>query len=190
MKNRLLFAALLLVAGAILCAGCTMPKSTPVTPAPTTPMPAPLPDTVKVAPDAQYGQILVCGRGLTLYYFTRDTPGSGVSTCTGACLANWPVFYAGTVRVSPPLSAADFGEITRTDGAKQTTWKGWPLYFYAPDTAPGDVKGHGVNGVWFVINPSGMVTLTPMIPTPAPATTIKTTVPTTTRSSWGGGGGY
>jgi predicted lipoprotein with Yx(FWY)xxD motif len=188
MKNRLVL-IILLLAGAILFAGCTMPKSTPVTPAPTTTIPTPLPDTVKVATNPQYGQILTDAKGMTLYYFARDTPFAQTSACTGACLALWPAFGESGAVVSPPLQAADFGVITRADNnKKQVIYKGWPLYYYTPDTAPGDTKGYGINKVWFVMNPQGVVTLAPTISTPAPATTIKTTVPTTTRSSWGGGG--
>ncbi|MCR4308686.1 MAG: hypothetical protein NUW14_01475 [Deltaproteobacteria bacterium] len=38
-------------------------------------------------------------------------------------------------------------------GKRQTTYKGWPLYYFAGDKAPGDVLGHAVGNVWFVVNP-------------------------------------
>jgi predicted lipoprotein with Yx(FWY)xxD motif len=192
MKNRLILMALLL-AGAILLAGCTQPQTTPVTPVPTTalpattapPIPAPTPvtETIKVASNPQYGQILTDANGMTLYYFTRDMPSTQTSACTGACIGIWPVFSAETVQVSGSLLASNFGSFTRADGTKQTTFLGWPLYYYTPDTAPGDTKGHGVNGVWFVINPGGIVTLTP-------TTTIPTTTPTTVPTTYSSGGGY
>ena len=40
--------------------------------------------------------------------------------------------------------------ITRTDGKKQVTYNGAPLYYFAADAAAGDTKGQGLNGKWFV----------------------------------------
>jgi hypothetical protein len=31
-----------------------------------------------------------------------------------------------------------------------------PLYRYAPDAAPGDTNGQGVNDVWFVVGADGV----------------------------------
>jgi predicted lipoprotein with Yx(FWY)xxD motif len=47
----------------------------------------------------------------------------------------------------------DLGVITRTDGTKQVTYGGHPLYYFAGDTAPGQTKGQGVGGTWFLIGP-------------------------------------
>ena len=174
---------LLLLAGLIFFAGCAQPQIQPVTPTPATP--TPVPDTIKVVTNPQHGQILVDANGMTLYYFAKDTSGSGTSACSGTCLANWPAFTAPAVRVSPLLKATDFGEFTRADGGKQTTYKGWPLYYYAADKAPGDTNGYGFNKLWYVMGTGGVVTLTP---TPAPATTIPTTVRTTATPYYGGGG--
>ena len=177
---------LLLLAGVILFAGCTQPQ-VPTTPAPTpAPVtPTPLPDTIKLVANPLYGQILVDPNGMTLYYFARDTPGYGTSACTGSCLALWPAFDAPTVTVSAPLQATNFGEFTRSDGGKQTTYMGWPLYYYTADKAPGDTNGYGFNKLWYVMGVGGVVTLTP---TPAPATILPTTVRTTATPYYGGGG--
>jgi predicted lipoprotein with Yx(FWY)xxD motif len=174
---------LLLLAGVILFAGCTQPQIPPVTPTPVTP--TPLPDTIKVVANPQYGQILVDANGRTLYYFARDTPGAGKSVCTAGCPGAWPPFDAPAVRVSPPLQATNFGEFARPDGSKQTTYMGWPLYYYSADKAPGDTNGYDFNKVWYVMSPTGVVTL-------APTTTIATTRPTTVPTTvyYGGGGGY
>jgi predicted lipoprotein with Yx(FWY)xxD motif len=87
--------------------------------------------------------------GMTLYYYTVDT--NGQSGCYGPCAQAWPVFYAASVSVSDPLAASDFGTITRTDGTKQTTYKGWPLYYWYQDKVPGDMKGEDVHKVWYVL---------------------------------------
>jgi len=91
---------------------------------------------------------LTDSKGMTLYYFTLDTDGQ--SACYGPCEQHWPVFYAKDVMVSSDLNAADFGTITRKDGSKETTYKGWPLYYWSQDKNPGDMSGEGVGGVWFI----------------------------------------
>jgi predicted lipoprotein with Yx(FWY)xxD motif len=127
----------------------TTTTGTTTTTGPTTTLPA---LTINVMQSATLGQYLVDGNGMTLYYFTNDSPGK--STATAAIIANWPVFHASSIIVTAPLVAADFGTITRDDGAPQTTFRDWPLYYFAQDTAPGDTKGQGVNGKWFVVNPA------------------------------------
>jgi hypothetical protein len=74
--------------------------------------------------------------------------------------------------------------MSRSDGVKQTAYMGRPLYYFADDAKPGDVKGQGFNNLWYVANVSGT---SPSVTTPA--TTIPTTTQTTSPSS-GGGGGY
>lgn len=100
------------------------------------------------------GTILVDGAGMTLYLFTNDTPGSGESTCEGQCLAAWPPVL-GQIEAGAGVDAGLAGTITRTDGATQATYNGWPLYYWASDAAPGDVTGQGVNDVWWVVSPEG-----------------------------------
>jgi predicted lipoprotein with Yx(FWY)xxD motif len=87
--------------------------------------------------------------GMTLYYYTLDT--NGQSACYGGCAKAWPIFYAASVSVADPLMASDFGTVTRTDGTKQTTYKGWPLYYWYQDKAPGDMAGEGFHKVWYVV---------------------------------------
>lgn len=103
---------------------------------------------------ATLGSYVVDGAGRTLYIFGSDVPAgastAAISNCTGACLTVWPVFHVDSVTVQGNLNASDFAELTRSDGAKQTTYKGWPLYYFHTDVASGDVGGQGVGGVWFV----------------------------------------
>jgi len=108
--------------------------------------------TVMTASKTDLGTYLVDGSGRTLYYFTKDS--ANKSTANEAILLAWPIFYTSDLKVSEDLKASDFGSITRDDGKKMSTYKGWPLYYYTPDTQPGDTKGQGVGGVWYVINPA------------------------------------
>jgi len=109
--------------------------------------------TLMVATDARLGNHLVDGSGRSLYYFAKDVPAgsthAAVSNCNAGCLPIWPIFGADTV-VAQGIDATDVGQVTRPDGNKQATYKGFPLYYYAGDTAAGDVKGEGLNGLWYV----------------------------------------
>jgi predicted lipoprotein with Yx(FWY)xxD motif len=96
------------------------------------------------------GSFLVDGAGRTLYVFKKDAPGQ--SACLGDCVARWPV-YLNQGGTPDGLRGEDFGTITRADGKLQSTYKGMPLYTFAADAAPGDVKGQGVKDVWFVATP-------------------------------------
>lgn len=95
------------------------------------------------------GGYLTDSQGMTLYYFTKDV--SGASVCNGKCAQAWPPFYADNLTIPSTLNKSDFGTITRDDGSKQTTFQGWPLYYWQNDKAPGDMTGQGVGGVWYTV---------------------------------------
>jgi predicted lipoprotein with Yx(FWY)xxD motif len=107
--------------------------------------------TIMLLNNKDLGNYLADAKGMTLYYFTKDAKGK--STATGAVLQNWPVFNTGSFILPSTLNAGDFGTITRDDGLKQVTCKGWPLYYYVKDLASGDTNGQNVGGVWFVTSP-------------------------------------
>lgn len=98
-----------------------------------------------------HGETLADRDGNVLYVFTRDV--SGESKCSGGCIDNWPVFFAEQMNLGNGLNAADFGTISRADGSSQTTFKGWPLYYFAGDNQPGDTNGEGVGEVWYLAKP-------------------------------------
>jgi predicted lipoprotein with Yx(FWY)xxD motif len=111
--------------------------------------------TLKLATSDRVGSHIVDGNGRALYYFGEDLPATAstaaVSNCSGACSAAWPSYHAGNDIVSG-INPSDVGEITRTDGTKQTTYLGWPLYHYAGDLGPNDLNGEGVSDIWFVLH--------------------------------------
>ena len=98
--------------------------------------------------------VLTNAKGFTLYWFVPDS--KTASKCYGSCAKYWPP-------VPGPASAGSgvtgtLGVITRTNGAKQATWDGHPLYTYVGDTSPGMAKGNGLNisgGVWHEIALTG-----------------------------------
>lgn len=140
----------------------TTPTSTPTlssspTPAPTaSPTPAPTPSqyTVNIASKALIGNYLVNGKGMALYYTTSDRP--QYSNLPDETLSVWPPFYVSSILVPPSLNASDFGTYTRDNNVKQTTYKGYPLYYFFQDKAAGDTLGNKLGGVWFVVNPDNL----------------------------------
>jgi predicted lipoprotein with Yx(FWY)xxD motif len=107
--------------------------------------------SLKLATNATFGKILTDSNGRALYFFASDVRGD--SGCTGGCITTWPIFYKANATFGEGLTASDFGTITRIDGAQQTTYKGWPIYYYKNDVAAGDVKGDKVGTTWFVAKP-------------------------------------
>jgi predicted lipoprotein with Yx(FWY)xxD motif len=91
--------------------------------------------------------VLANAGGFTLYSFAPDTPTA--SKCYGSCAAYWPP-VTGTAADSRGLPGR-IATITRTDGSRQLTYDGHPLYTYIADTAPGQDNGNNLNlngGLW------------------------------------------
>ncbi len=109
--------------------------------------------TVQVADHPTYGKILVDADGMTLYIFTKDTPGE--SNCYDQCAQNWPPLLVGEGEspTAGPGVTGTLGVITRRDGTRQVTYNDMPLYRFAGDAKPGDANGQGVKGIWFVVHP-------------------------------------
>jgi len=99
--------------------------------------------------------VLTTAKGLTVYTFAADTT-PGKSSCYGSCAAYWPpVIGAAAAAAGIP---GTFATITRTDGTKQVTWNGHPLYTYVGDHGPGTATGNNLNingGLWKEITVSG-----------------------------------
>jgi predicted lipoprotein with Yx(FWY)xxD motif len=103
----------------------------------------------------------VDARGRTLYLFEKDT--GRRSRCSGSCASLWPPL---TTRGKPVAQggakASKLSTHRRSGGAKQVLYNGHPLYRYAPDSAPGQTNGQGVNtfgAVWHVVAASGRAIL-------------------------------
>ncbi|HEV2255353.1 MAG TPA: hypothetical protein VGS06_19405 [Streptosporangiaceae bacterium] len=125
------------VALALLFAAVATPKSQPV---------ATGPDVLRARTIGGVN-LLTDARGLTLYWFAPDT--STKSACYGSCAAYWPP-VTGTPSAGPGVTGT-LGTITRTDGTRQATYDGHPLYTYIGDSAPGTASGNNLNlngGLW------------------------------------------
>lgn len=102
------------------------------------------------------GEIVVDGKGMTVYVYDKDKANSGSSACTGNCAGLWP---AVTTTASTPKVTGVTGTvstITGTAGGKQVTLNGLPLYTWQGDSKAGDVSGQGYGGIWWAVSPTGM----------------------------------
>ena len=131
------------------------------------------------------GTVLAGRKGLTLYYYTEDKPGSGKSMCTAGCASAWPPLAAPVKAPAGVRLPGPIGMITRPDGTKQVTINGYPVYYYAGDKAPGQVTGNGAAGTWHVIKVKMKSRSAGGTGNTAPAATA-----TPTAKAGGGGYGY
>ncbi len=116
---------------------------------------------ISLSTSATLGTYLSDKDGRSLYFFATDA--NGQASCTGGCEAVWPAFNVDNLtadKLGAGLTLSDFGTITTASAKKQLTYKGWPLYYYAPNVngantleSAGKTTGDGVGGVWFIAKP-------------------------------------
>ena len=108
-----------------------------------------------VAKNDTLGEVVTDSAGMTLYRFDKDTAEPPQSTCDGDCAAAWPPVPAAGATAAAGMDKSLLGTVTRSDGTKQLTLGGWPLYRYAKDAKAGDTNGEGVGGSWYASAPTG-----------------------------------
>lgn len=155
-------AVLALAASLTACGGGTGTTPAPATTAPaTTAAESPAATGTETATvdlktaTSDKGEIVVDGKGMSVYYFTKDVKDSGKSNCTGDCLVAWPPVL--TTNDTPAVEGVTgkVGTIDTPDGKKQVTIEGMPVYLWEKDKAPGDTTGQGVGNVWYLVAPDG-----------------------------------
>ena len=103
------------------------------------------------------GKVLVDARGRTLYLFEKDKLGR--SACYGACATYWPPLGSSAKpRAARGVRASLLGVTRRTDGKRQVTYAGHPLYTFSLDTRAGQTSGQGLTdfgGSWNAVAASG-----------------------------------
>jgi predicted lipoprotein with Yx(FWY)xxD motif len=113
--------------------------------------PPPKPDTTTSPARAvltKQGSKLVDLKGMTLYFYERDTNGK-TSSCDGKCAETW-------IPLAAPADAqaiGDFTPITRKDGSKMWAFRYRPLYTSVADKAPGEANGIATTMQWRVARP-------------------------------------
>ena len=105
--------------------------------------------------DSEFGEIVVDDEGMTVYMFDNDTQGGDASSCVGECATNWPAVTTDAEAPAVEGLTGELSTITGVDGSMQITLNGWPLYYFAGDSAAGDVNGQGQGGIWWVLDPAG-----------------------------------
>lgn len=147
-------ATALLAVGAVAvlvaaCGGGAATTAPAATRTPAAATQAPSGSTVSVA-SAGY---LTGPDGMTLYIFDKDTEANKSACAAGGCLSTWPALIAtGTPTAGAGVSGT-LATFARDDGTMQVSYKGKPLYYYAPDTKVGDTTGDGVGGIWHLAKP-------------------------------------
>ena len=107
------------------------------------------------------GTVLVNGRGLTLYVFTRDSRKADRCVAISGCTGVWPVLKTGAKpSAGPGVKRTLLGTIKLRNGTQQVTYAGHPLYTYIADSGPGETDYVGTpefGGRWYALSPAGRV---------------------------------
>src|SRR4051794_20396046 len=103
------------------------------------------------------GTFLVDANGRTLYLWDADH--GAKSTCSGACAQEGPPLTSpATPKAGGAVKASLLGTSKRSDGSREVTYAGHPLYYFEGDTQPGQTTGQGSDGFgapWWVVTPAG-----------------------------------
>jgi len=108
--------------------------------------------TVLHVQKSNVGWVLALSNGQVVYTYDKD-PKGGAPACSGSCAQTFA-----PVTGKPLASPADtglgmLGTVATSNGAKQITYNGSPLYTYKGAKALA-TKGNGIGGVWHVVKMS------------------------------------
>ena len=105
---------------------------------------------ISTTKSSKLGTFLVAGD--TVY-----TLKASKTPCTAQCLKAWPPVLlpkgVTTATAGAGADASKLGTVAAANGALQVTYAGKPLYWFAKDTAPGQVHGNVTNkwGKWSTV---------------------------------------
>jgi predicted lipoprotein with Yx(FWY)xxD motif len=102
----------------------------------------------------ELGKFLIGEGGMSLYLYTPDPVNETV--CYDQCAVAWPPLV---VESEDKITVAEgipgkFSTVKRKDNTLQVAYNGIPLYYWARDAKAGDVTGHRVGRVWWVVPPA------------------------------------
>lgn len=105
------------------------------------------------------GKILVSSSGLTLFDFSRDTSGKDACQSISGCTSAWPpLVTSGKPTAGSGLNPSKLATIKLSNGKKQVTYYGRPLYLFSGDGHAGETSYVGVSedgGTWLAVNAKG-----------------------------------
>jgi predicted lipoprotein with Yx(FWY)xxD motif len=108
------------------------------------------------------GNVVVDGKGRTVYIFTSTAKKNVPCTDASGCTALWPTLPlpngTSSATAGSGLDASLLGTMTLSDGKTYPTYNGYLLYEYAGDSASGQANGEGIKsfgGTWYVLDSSG-----------------------------------
>jgi predicted lipoprotein with Yx(FWY)xxD motif len=108
--------------------------------------------TVLHVQKSNLGWVLATSNGQVVYAYDKD-PKGGTPACTGSCAQIWVPVTGKPVASPADTGLGTLGTVTTSNGAKQITYNGSPLYTFKGAKAL-TTKGNGVGGVWHVIKMS------------------------------------
>jgi predicted lipoprotein with Yx(FWY)xxD motif len=111
--------------------------------------------TISSTNNAKYGRILIGPSHHSLYVFCPGTS----TKCTGHSSSSFPAMTtSGKVVAGTHVSSSKLSTRKLSNGQRQVTYYGQPLYHYTGDTKAGETKGENKyqgNGAWFLISNGG-----------------------------------
>jgi predicted lipoprotein with Yx(FWY)xxD motif len=117
--------------------------------------------TFKVANVSGLGNVLVDGRGRTVYLLTsggHNVPCEDSNGCTDI----WPDLPLPDDQPAATAGTGIKGSLLKakksSDGETYPTYNGWLMYEYAGDSGPAQSNGEGISsfgGTWYAITPAG-----------------------------------
>jgi predicted lipoprotein with Yx(FWY)xxD motif len=176
---------------ATACSSAATTSSPSSAPAASSPASASTTGTVISTQAGSAGAFLTAGSGRAVYLWAKD--GMNMSACSGACATAWPPVPAnGTLTATGGAKASDLGTITRSDGTKQVTYDGHPLYYFVGDSAAGQTNGQGSDNFgakwWLVASSGAEITASSDTAAAAPANAPAPPASATSGGSNAGGG--
>jgi predicted lipoprotein with Yx(FWY)xxD motif len=103
--------------------------------------------TVLIVQHSKLGYVLAEANGQVVYTYSHDSKG-GTPTCTGSCASLWLPVTGMPMAANGEHIPGTFSTVTRSDGTKQVTYNGYPLYTYS-GAAP--LSTHAIPGEWNVV---------------------------------------
>ena len=105
------------------------------------------------------GKVLVDSSGDTLYRFSKDSHNKDTCQSINKCFGTWPALSTSARPVAGPgVKSSLLSTIKLSDGARQVTYAGHPLYRYAETSEAGETAYVGAEqfgGTWYALNAAG-----------------------------------